>query len=144
MGERYLKRKFADCYIRKHGLNQKIYSVPQLEDVIVVNEYPMRLKDPYIKCDEGNELLNAISARFIGKVVAVTEYFLLIDVRVARGYRQRALRVEDFRLAFYRYAVVEDNCLLREWSYGELDLNGECVLDNIIGAQELLEIKKIK
>lgn len=139
MGVRCVRRKFPDCYFRKHGLIQKVYTVPDVGDVIVINEHPMRWADSYIKCDEERQLLMASSERFIARVVMKTNYFIIIEIPMLRGVRERALRLEDIRLAFYKYAVVEESCFVHGWSYDELDLNGDAVLDNIIRVQELVE-----
>lgn len=143
MGVRCIRRKYNECYYRKHGLIQKIYTVPEVGDVIVVNEHPMRWADSYIKCEEGCRLLMASSERFIGRVVMKTSSFVIVEIPLPLGVRERALRVDDIRLAFYKYAVVEEGCYRQGWGYDELDLDGDEVLNNVIRVQELVEERNL-
>lgn len=139
MGVRCIRRNYSERYLRKHGLIRKVYSIPDVGDVIVVNEHPMRWADPYIKCEENNPLLMASSERFVARVVRKTSCFTIVEIPLAGGVRERSLRNVDISLAFYKYAVVESECFSMGWSYDELDLNGDTVLDNIVRVQELLE-----
>lgn len=130
--------------IEKHGRReQKVFSVPKIGEVIVVNEYPMRYRDYYIKCDEGYELEKAISERFIGRVKVVTQQVVIIEIKTHQGIKERAISARDFELEFYRYVVVNNSCWDNVWTYDELSFESKAIKEEIISTQVFLGIRKL-
>lgn len=129
--------------VKREGRSQKVFTVPSVGEVIVVNEHPMRRRDTYLKCDADNIFENSVSERFIGIVKCATRNLLVLDVKTPAGYKERAIMTSGFELEFYRYVVVDDSCLEREWTYDDLDLNGAKIANKTVSSQELVGIRKL-
>ena len=121
---------------------QKIYSIPQINEIIIVNEIPRRARNPYVYYRNNEPPLDRVKLnRYIGKVTLVTNSLVTVTCHLNGRVCEKSFPINDFALQFYSYVVVNEDCLKSQWTYEDLSIKSERVQKEIIKEQVLLKYK---